>query len=137
MNDKEIDRLIREALSHERELPKGLSDRLEQYIDQLATDGKKRIPPERKRSLYRFGGIAAAFLSGIAIFFLIENKQVRPTMADTFSDPQEAALVAQHALALLSTQFNKGLDQVAESGKEVNRVNTIIHKQFEVLGAQP
>jgi hypothetical protein len=136
MNDKEIDRLIREALGHEHELPEGLSCRLEQRIDQLAADGKKRISPPWKRSLYWFGGIAASFLVGVAIFFQVE-KQVPPTRTDTFSDPQEAALVAQHALALLSTRLNKGLDQVTEAGKEVNRVNTIVNKQFDVLGAQP
>jgi hypothetical protein len=137
MNDKEIDRLISEALSNEYELPEGLSDRLEQHIDQLAADGKKKTVPARKRSLYWLSGIAASFLLGVAIFFGIESERVSSTMADTFSDPQEAVFVAQHALALLSTQLNKGLEQVAEAGEEVNRVNTIVNKQFEILGVQP
>jgi hypothetical protein len=136
MNNKEIDRLIRKALSDEHELPEGLSGRLEQHIDQLAADEKKNISPARKRSLYWFSGIAATLLIGVAIFFQVE-KQVPSTMADTFSDPREAAHVAQHALALLSIRFNKGLDQIAEAGEEVNKVNTIVNKQLEVLGAQP
>jgi hypothetical protein len=137
MNDKEIDRLIREALSHEHKLPQGLSGRLEQHIDQLATDEEKMTSPGRKRSLHWLSGIAATLLLGVTIFFQVEKKQVPSTMADTFSNPQEAALVAQHALALLSTRLNKGLEQIAEAGEEINRVNTIVNKQFEVLGVQP
>lgn len=137
MNDKDINRLIQEALSDERELPEGLSHRLEQRIDQLAADEERRIisPPKKKRSLYWLGGIAASLLLGVAFFFQVENMRLTP-MADTYNDPNEAAIAAQKALVLLSTQFNKGLDQVAEAGKEVDRVNTIIDKQFESLNVE-
>lgn len=138
MNDKEMNRLIQEALRNERELPEGLSDRLEQYIDQLAADEKKiSVSPARRRSIYYWvGGIAASFILAVAIFFQVESQPVTPTMADTFTDPTEAAIAAQDALAFLSTQLNKGLDQVNEAGKEVNRINTIVNKQMDALNIQ-
>ena len=137
MNDKEINKLIQDALRDERELPEGLSDRLERHIDQLAAEEKesRKPSPAKKRSLYWISGIAASFLLAMAIFFQIE-KPVYPTMADTFNDPQEAAIAAQNALAFLSTQFNKGLEQVSEAGKEVDKVNEIVNKQFETLNVQ-
>jgi len=138
MNDKEINKLIEEALRDDRELPQGLSNRLEHHIDQLAADEKvKGNFPTRKRSIYWFTGIAASLLLGVAIFFQVERSPITNTMADTFNDPKEAALVAQDALALLSTQFNKGLDQASEASKEVDRINTIVNKQFEALSVQP
>ena len=36
MNDKQIDELIGKALQEDKKLPEGLSERLEQYIDNLA-----------------------------------------------------------------------------------------------------
>lgn len=137
MNDKDINKLIQEALNSERELPEGLSDRLEKHIDQLAAGEKKRrLPLFKSRSLYWFSGIAASLLLGVAIFFQVESKPPHPIMADTFSNPQEAAIAAQDALAFLSTQLNKGLTQASEAGKEMNRVNTIVNKQFESLNMQ-
>lgn len=138
MNEQEINKLIQDALRDERELPEGLSDRLERHIDQLAAEEReaRKLSPAKKRSLYWLGGIAASFLVAMAIFFQVENKPVYPTMADTFSDPQEAAIAAQNALAFLSTQFNKGLDQVSDASKEVEKANAIVNKQFETLNVQ-
>ena len=137
MNDKEFNTLIQEAFRNERELPEGLSDRLERHIDQLAAEEKeaRKPSPAKKRLLYWFSGIAASFLLAMAIFFQVE-KPVYPTMADTFNDPQEAAMAAQNALSFLSSQFNKGLDQISEAGKEVDKVNEIVNKQFETLNIQ-
>ncbi len=131
MNDKQIDELINQALREEQALPEGLSERLEQYIDTLADreeETKKRSLFSR-RSFYLVGSVAAAMLIGLALFFQTEMNP-KPTMADTFSDPEEAALVAQQALAFMSTQLNKGLAPVADAGKEINKVNEILNKQF-------
>lgn len=132
MNDKEVDKLIREALRSEQELPDGLSDRLEQYIDQLAEEEKKKQKPPlmKRRSMYWLSGVAASFLLGVIFFFQAEKAQ--PTIKDTYSDPYEAAIAAQDALAFLSTQLNKGLDQVSEAKEEVDKVNDIVVKQLNV-----
>ena len=135
MNDKDFDKLIQEALCSEQELPEGLSERLERHIDLLAADEKKRkISIAKRRSIYWFGSIAASLIVGVAIFFQIESRHLEPQ--DTFSDPREAAIAAQNALALLSTKLNKGLDQVSAAGDEVHKVNAIVDKQFEAFNAQ-
>ncbi|MDR2969888.1 MAG: hypothetical protein LBV32_09860 [Tannerellaceae bacterium] len=137
MNDKHIDELIDRALRQERELPEGLSERLEQYIDRLAGEDQKKQPKRiRMRTLYQLSGIAAAILLSVALFFQSEKMNMRPTTADTFNDPEEAAFVAQEALAFLSTQFNRGIDQVYEAKDEVEKVNGIVNKQFKDLDTE-
>lgn len=132
MNDKQIDELINKALREEGELPDGLSDRLEKYIDNLAAKEKgQKVSMVRKRFIYWCSGVAAALMIGIALFFQTDNHYTKPTTADTFSDPREAAIAAHQALALLSTQFNKGLDQVSDAQQEVNKVNKIVNKQLK------
>ena len=42
MNDKQIDELIDKALQEDGRLPEGLSERLEQYIDNLAAGEQTR-----------------------------------------------------------------------------------------------
>jgi len=138
MNDKHIDDLINKALREEGELPEGLSDRLEQHINKLAEKEEKTSKAwlMRKRSIYWFSGVAAALILCIALFFQTENIQDGPTTADTFNDPQEAAIVAQEALAFLSIHLNKGLDQVSEANEEMNKVNKIVNKQLNEINAQ-
>lgn len=137
MDNKRIDEMIDQVLREEQELPEGLSDRLEQYIDQLAAKEKRqKRTVGRKRALYWFGGVAAALLLGIAVFFQTEQAGLKPTTADTFSDPQQAAIAAQEALAFMSIQLNKGLDQVTEAHEEVNKVNDIVNKQLQDIQTQ-
>jgi len=131
MNDKQIDELINKALREDGKLPEGLSGRLEQYIDNLAAkEQKQKSPLMRKHFIYLFGGVAAAMLIGFVLFLQTDNFYNKPTTADTFSDPQEAAIAANKALAFMSTQLNNGLDQVSDAEQEINKVNKIVNKQL-------
>lgn len=133
MNDKHIDELINKALQEEQILPEGLSDRLGQYIDTLSATEQpvKKYTLFKRRFLYWLSGVAAILVVAVALFFQTESGfSGKQTTADTFSDPEEAALVAQNALAFMSRQLNKGLDQVAEAGQEVEKVNQILNKSF-------
>ncbi len=137
MNDKEIDELIDKVLHEEQELPEGLSERLEQYIEQLEADEKEQKSSLfRKRFLITISSVAAALLLGVAIFFQTERTNLQPTVADTFSDPYEAAEAAEKALAFLSTQFNKGVDQVSDAQLEIEKVNEIVNKQLKDINIQ-
>jgi len=137
MNDKHIDELIDRTLRREQELPEGLSERLELYIDRLdAADQKKQAKRIRMRTLYQLSGVAAAILLAVALFFQTGNMNTQPATADTFKTPEEAAFAAQEVLAFLSTQFNKGLDQVSEAKSEVEKVNGIVNKQFKDLDTE-
>ena len=117
MDDKKIDELINKALQEDLALPEGLSERLERQIDFLA---QEEISPRvsRRRSFYWISGIAAAILGALFLIFTETNRPA-PVMADTFTDPEEAAVVAQNALAFMSRNLNKGLGQVNEASQEI------------------
>ena len=102
---KRIDELINKALQEDLALPEGLSERLERRIDFLA---QEEVSPRvsRRRSFYWISGIAAAILGALFLIFTETNRPA-PTMADTFTDPEEAAVVAQNALAFMSRNLTK------------------------------
>ena len=117
MDDKKIDELINKALQEDLALPEGLSERLERQIDFLA---QEEISPRvsRRRSFY-----------WIFVMFTETNRPA-PVMADTFTDPEEAAVVAQNALAFMSRNLNKGLGQVNEASQEITKINKIVNKHL-------
>ena len=126
MNEQKIDELIDKALREEAQLPEGLGARLERHIDGLAASDRaeaRRIPM-RRRWLARFS-VAASIWTGI----YFSGKENAPK--DTFSDPQEAALVASQALAFMSENLNKGLDNMQQAQKKVAEVNNVLDKQFK------
>ena len=96
MDDKRIDELINKALQEDLALPEGLSERLERRIDFLA---QEEVSPRvsRRRSFYWISGIAAAILGALFLIFTETNRPA-PTMADTFTDPEEAAVVSGRSM---------------------------------------
>lgn len=128
MNDKQIDELINKVLREDQTLPEGLSERLEQQIDAWAAAEKKETIRSsfRRRSLYWLSGAAAIALLCVGIFqFAASEKEHQ--LADTYTNPQEAAIAAQEALAFLSVNLNKGIEQVNEAQQEMNKVNEILN----------
>jgi hypothetical protein len=120
MNEKEFDRLLDEALRIP--LPTGLAEKLEKQIDQYAASKRRAL-----RGLFLSGAVAAILLA--VLFIGTESRLHKP--ADTFTDPAEAAAVAEQALTLLSVQLNKGLDQVATAGQKLDQANQTIEKYFK------
>ena len=130
MNDKQIDELINKVLREDQTLPEGLSERLEQQIDAWAAAEKKETIRSsfRRRSLYWLSGAAAVAL--LCIFqFTTPNEEHQ--LADTYTNPQEAAMAAQKALAFMSVNLNKGIEQVNEAQQEMNKVNKILNKHLK------
>lgn len=127
MKDDELERLIDEAL--EIPIPEGLSERLEAQIDALAANEKKR--KHRLRFTYWISSAAAIALLCIGIFFGIESHSNQQQVADTFTNPEEAAVAAQKALAFMSTQLNKGIDQVENANHEIEKVNQLLNKHLK------
>ena len=121
MDDKKIDELINKALQEDLALPEGLSERLERQIDFLA---QEEISPRvsRRRSFY--------WILGALFLIFTETNRPAPVMADTFTDPEEAAVVAQNALAFMSRNLNKGLGQVNEASQEITKINKIVNKHL-------
>ena len=137
MDEKKIEELINKALREKSSLPDGLSERLEQKIDLLAKEemqvGRasntgKRFSPKRLLC-YWAGGIAATLL-GAVLFVFSETNSTETSLTDTYTDPQEAAIVAQNALAMMSANLNKGLTKVNKTSEEIYKVNKILNKQL-------
>ena len=138
MDDKHLDELIRKALQEDMELPEGLGERLEQTIDRLAAgsapSGKATLP---RRSILRHpllrwtAGVAAALLAA-GLFLFTERQDTDRLLTDTFSDPREAALAADQALALLSRNLNKGLGQVSEAGEGIANTRKILQDDLKI-----
>lgn len=132
MNDKQIDELIDKVLQEDQTLPEGLSERLEQQIDVWTAAEKKETTRSsfRRRSLYWLSGAAAIALLCVGIFrFVAPDKEHQLT--DTYTNPQEAAIAAQKALAFMSINLNKGIEQVNEAQQEMNKVNDILNKHLK------
>lgn len=132
MNDKQIDELINKALQEDMALPHGLSERLEERIDTLflIDEKKKKRSLLRKRSLYWLSGAAAIALLCIGIFQYTGSLHQEHRLTDTYSDPKEAAIVAQKALQLMSVNLNKGINQMNDAQQEINKVNNILNKHL-------
>ena len=133
MNDKQIDELINKVLREDQMLPEGLSERLEQQIDTWAAAEKKETLRSsfRRRSLYWISGTAAAILLlCIGIAGLKDLETSKQQLADTSTNPQEAAIAAGKALAFMSSNLNKGIDQMNDAQQEINNVNRILNKHL-------
>lgn len=131
MKEKELDQLIQQAIEQETELPEGLSQRLEQFVDKLPESSHKEVPlPIRKHPVLwvRYARIAAAIVVAVLFYYLPEDKETTPK--DTFSDPQEAALYAQQRLTEISLTLNQGISQMKEAREEMKQINQIVNNQL-------
>jgi hypothetical protein len=110
-------------------MPEGLSGRLERAVERLAAATPKRRPARR---IWRYAAGSAAAVVGLCIgLFFATREPARLQRADTFDDPQEAAIVAEKALAFMSEELNKGLNRVADADAEIGKINQIVNKYFK------
>lgn len=109
-------------------VPGDLAARLERQVDTLAASGERSR--RTRRRVYWSSGIAAALLLGIGILLNPARPDAGTRLAagDTFSDPAEAAAVTAEALTFMAVQLNKGFEQMARAGEEMEKVNEIVQK---------
>ena len=106
-------------------LPEGLSKRLENVIDRHIKE--KTGSKTRKLYLSLLSAAAVAILC-IGLFFAVEKPSERDFIADTYTNPEEAAIAAEQALLLVSTKLNKGLTPLAKVKESVNKTNEILNE---------
>ena len=129
------------------QVPAGVSERLEETIRQITSSpeipvkdspeillNNRQSPspksqPRRHTLYYWISGAAAVACLCIGLFFATRELS-HPKMADTFSDPEEAAIVARQTLAFMSTHLNNGLNKVAEAEQELEKVNQLLNKHL-------
>jgi hypothetical protein len=119
--------LFQRLCDEEIEVPPGVSGRLEKAIERMTAP--QHVQLRKKAILYWISSAAAVILICTGLFFTVRDS-AQPTLADTFDDPTEAAIVAGQALAFMSSQLNRGLEQVADAGQEVEKVNQLLNKHL-------
>jgi|GEM_PF-962660 len=113
---------VSEETSHETVIVEALFDNQIETSLQMAK-------PRRRTLFYWISSAAAIAILCISMLFVFREPK-SPVMADTFSDPAEAALFAQQTLMLMSTHLNKGLNKVAAVEQEFERVDQILNKHL-------
>lgn len=108
-------------------IPEGLAARIEARIDFLTGEGKGR---NLRRVVYWAGGVAAAVLLCFCLYIGDEKFHSQPEIADTYSDPEEAVVVAGKVLSMMSAQLNKGVKQISDAEKEIDKINCILNKNM-------
>ena len=126
MSNEEIDKIINLALKEEQELPKDISNRLELLIDSLE---KK----EKHKSIFKIKWIAGVAASVILCLGISSIYQINNVQVDTYSNPYEAAQTAEKALALISSNLNKGINQTKKSHQEIKRIKNIVNNKLNNL----
>ena len=112
-------------------IPAGISERLEESIRQMEIKSSASVKSlSRNRAWYYWISSAAAVILLCIGLFYIFHEPPSSKMADTFTDPKEAALVAQQTLVYMSMQLNKGLAKVSEVEQELERVDRILNKHL-------
>ena len=124
---KEEQQLFRLLHDTQIQVPADVSKRLEESI--MKMNAPRKSIPFRKKWYYWISSAAAVVLLCIGLFFATRESS-HPKMADTFSDPKEAALVAQQTLIYMSAQLNKGLDKVADADQKLEKVNQLLNKHL-------
>ena len=126
--DQQLFRLLHNSKIH---VPEGVSQRLEKSIVQMTSPPKvsQKIVQIKQKWYYWISSAAAVALLCIGLFFLT-RKPTSTRMADTFSDPEKAALVAEQTLTFMSVQLNKGINKVADAGLELDKVNQLLNKHL-------
>ena len=121
----EVSKRLEESIINMDESPEKLIEN--PLIISLETSGKSTS--RQQKWYYWISSAAAVALLCIGLFFTM-NKPSHPKLADTYSNPEEAALVAQQTLAFMSMQLNKGLDMAADAGQEFEKVNQLLNKHL-------
>jgi len=108
-------------------LPEGITERLENAIDKHIAKSIIVAPLHQKtRKLFiSISSAAAIVLLCVGLFFITGKNSQSHTIADTYTNPEEAALAAEQMLTLVSAKLNQGflpLDKVKESMDKTNEL---------------
>lgn len=117
---------------NETEVPPHLEQKLSHLIDTWAEE-EKTIRPHQKKKVINWqwiSGVAASICIILSIGLYPYLEQEKPTLTDTYSNPQDAYKEAQKALLLVSNNLNKGVSQMENARKDMNKVNKILNEQL-------
>ena len=120
-------------------LPEGVSERLEKTLDDhiRKTRPQKETRPQhvgtKTKKLYiSLLSAAAVALLGLGLFFFSEPEDNPDFIADTFTNPQEAAIAAEQALMFVSEKLNQGLSPLDKVKESMHVTNELINKNVRL-----
>lgn len=115
-------------------IPAGLADKLNRMIDEKADEEQRFFHRNKtKRNWYWVGGIAATLLLLIGIGYgtVYKKDMCQPTPQDTFSNPEDAYKALQATLIEVSTNLNKGIEQVEATRLDITKVNQEVKNEIK------
>jgi hypothetical protein len=120
------ERQLFQYLSNTRiEVSEEISSQLEKTISQMEPSNQQ---PLRKKWYYQLSAAAAIALLCIGLYFFTIHESSQPQLVDTFSNPEEAAIVAEQTLAYISEKMNKGMEKMNDAEQEFDKLIQIINK---------
>lgn len=144
LGEKEI--FLRMYQAEDIEVPEHLDTKLSNLIDQLAGEEKSTTPvyqikPDRKKMWIWMSSAACIIILVAAGFLLNESRNTgRHIVAsseihlkDTYTDPGQAQAEAEKALILVSSNFNKGIDQLSMVSANLQKTGSILDKSLSSI----
>jgi len=111
-------------------LPECIAERLETAIDKHIAETS--APIGKKRLYAVISGAAAVVLLCVGLFFFTEKQSQTNFIADTYSDPKEAALAAEQALLFVSNKLNQGLSPLEKVTESVDKTNKLLNETISI-----
>ena len=114
-------------------LPEGIAERLETAIDKHIAETSAPIGKKIYNRLYAvISGAAAVVLLCVGLFFFTEKQSQTNFIADTYSDPKEAALAVEQALLFVSNKLNQGLSPLEKVTESVDKTNKLLNETISI-----
>ena len=114
-------------------LPKGFSERLENAVDKHIDKTYRENSRRKTRKLFmNIGSAAAIALLCIGLFFVTDKPAPTQAMNDTFTNPEEAAIVAEQVLMLVSSNLNKGLSSLEKAREGIDRTSELLNENLSL-----
>lgn len=113
------------------EVPIDLQNKLSKSIDRWEETEKRVVRIKHDRRIYWqwVSGIAAGILLIFSVWTYVDrNENNTPALADTYTNPEDAYKEAQKALALVSMNLNKGMEQLENAQQKTEKVDKIIKR---------
>ena len=114
-------------------LPKGFSERLESVIDNhIAETADRKSSPKMRKLFISLLSAAAVALLCIGLFFTFGKTSKSDFMADTYKNPEEAAIVAEQTLLFISAKLNQGLHPLEVVKENIHKTNELINEHLKI-----
>lgn len=123
--------LVLSLSEFEPEIPIGLEEKLNSFIDSLEKSETVSKKPTIKMWKY-VAGIAASVLliMGVGIWSQSQKTNEKSLLADTYKTPEQAQEATLEALQLFSQHFAKGTESLQKAEKRIEETQQIVKRSL-------